>query len=406
MAPTTTRRTLWVFDPQDSDNRYMATVLPQLELFDPDAFIARPPVRVLHVINGEHYAGAERVQDLLASRLPELGFEVGFACMKPRLFPELRRATARRSTTWACARNWTSVRSGGWPSLSSARTTRWCTRTRPARPWSAGWRPAWRGCRWCITCIAQPRPIRRTCCAIGSTRSANVSRCAALGPWWPFRRAWPSTRGESALSPWPVRVVPNGVPMRGSLAQRSLPTSPWRLGTVALFRPRKGLEVLLDALAMLMAQGRQVQLQAVGTFETPQYERAIHRRVAELGIRSAVQWRGFQPDVDAELATMDLLLLPSLFGEGLPMVVLEAMAAGVPVVATRVAGVPEAIRHGVDGLIAEPGNAAQLAAMVRQVMDGQANWSAMRGPRLPPAARSVLRSAHGPGRGPAVPRDS
>src|SRR5262245_45174319 len=49
--------------------------------------------RVLHVINGEHYAGAERVQDLLAARLPEFGYEVGFACVKPVQFPNLRKST-------------------------------------------------------------------------------------------------------------------------------------------------------------------------------------------------------------------------------------------------------------------------------------------------------------------------
>src|SRR5688572_4459141 len=48
-------------------------------------------IRVLHVINGEHYSGAERVQDLLAEALPDLGFEVGFACVKPGRFPEARR---------------------------------------------------------------------------------------------------------------------------------------------------------------------------------------------------------------------------------------------------------------------------------------------------------------------------
>ena len=50
-----------------------------------------PPVRVLHVINGEHYSGAERVQDLLAGALPGFGFEVGLACLKPGRFPEVRR---------------------------------------------------------------------------------------------------------------------------------------------------------------------------------------------------------------------------------------------------------------------------------------------------------------------------
>ncbi|HEY2148536.1 MAG TPA: hypothetical protein VGH32_11400 [Pirellulales bacterium] len=51
-------------------------------------------VRVLHIINGEHYAGAERVQDQLALRLPEFGYEVGFACVKPNRFAKMRSAQA------------------------------------------------------------------------------------------------------------------------------------------------------------------------------------------------------------------------------------------------------------------------------------------------------------------------
>ena len=54
------------------------------------------------------------------------------------------------------------------------------------------------------------------------------------------------------------------------------------------------------------------------------------------GVDSLIEWMGFTRDVNAELAKMDLFVLPSLFGEGLPMVVLEAMSAGVPVVGTRV----------------------------------------------------------------------
>ena len=49
-------------------------------------------LRALHVINGEHYAGAERVQDLLAARLPDFGVDVAFACVKPDKFPALRRS--------------------------------------------------------------------------------------------------------------------------------------------------------------------------------------------------------------------------------------------------------------------------------------------------------------------------
>ena len=53
-------------------------------------------MRVLHVINGEHYSGAERVQDLLALGLPEFGFEVGFACLKPGRFAAMRGLCSER----------------------------------------------------------------------------------------------------------------------------------------------------------------------------------------------------------------------------------------------------------------------------------------------------------------------
>jgi hypothetical protein len=64
---------------------------------------ATPPriaaTRVLHVINGEHYSGAERVQDLLASYLPDAGYEVGFACVKPGRFSQVRHCREASSTS-------------------------------------------------------------------------------------------------------------------------------------------------------------------------------------------------------------------------------------------------------------------------------------------------------------------
>jgi len=74
---------------------------------------------------------------------------------------------------------------------------------------------------------------------------------------------------------------------------------------------------------------------------------------------------------------MDVFVLPSLFGEGLPMVVLEAMAAGVPVVATRVEGIAEAIRDGEDGLLVEPKDPRPLAAAIARFVSGQVDWAAM-----------------------------
>ena len=175
-----------------------------------------------------------------------------------------------------------------------------------------------------------------------------------------------------------LTVVHNGVPTAGSLATRATPTEVWTLGMVALLRPRKGLEVFLEALAALRAQGAPVRLRVVGRFETSDYEQTIHERARTLGVADSIEWRGFTRQINAELAAMDLFVLPSLFGEGLPMVVLEAMAAGVPVVATRVSGTPEAVRDQIDGLLAAPGDASSLATAIGRFVDGNVDWQSMR----------------------------
>jgi glycosyltransferase involved in cell wall biosynthesis len=181
------------------------------------------------------------------------------------------------------------------------------------------------------------------------------------------------------VAPAKIHVVPNGVPVLGPLAPRSAPRDAWTIGSVALFRPRKGLEVLLDSLAALRAAGHNVRLRAVGDFETAAYRGQIDAQVARLEIAPFIEWTGFTQDVPSELARLDLFVLPSLFGEGLPMVVLEAMAAGVPVVGTRVEGVPEAIRDGFDGVLARPNDPVDLARAIAEFVQGDVDWSAIRG---------------------------
>ena len=149
----------------------------------------------------------------------------------------------------------------------------------------------------------------------------------------------------------------------------------WTLGAIALFRPRKGLEVLLEALAKLRGLGLPVRLRAVGSFEGPEYEAHIRNLASRYDLDSAVDWVGFARDIDRELACMDIFVLPSLFGEGLPMVVLEAMSAGLPVVASAVPGVPEAVRDGREGLLVEPANAAALAAAIARMVSGAVSCS-------------------------------
>ena len=143
----------------------------------------------------------------------------------------------------------------------------------------------------------------------------------------------------------------------------------------------------------------------MGDFESPDYDHRVKQLVWDLGLEAAIDWVGFQRDIDGQLAQMDLLVLPSLFGEGLPMVVLEAMSAGLPVVAADVEGIPEAVRDGREGLLVPPGDPQELAGAIGRIAGGQVPgppcgqpaWPAMpsdsRGPhgrrhccRLPPRA--------------------
>jgi glycosyltransferase involved in cell wall biosynthesis len=190
-----------------------------------------------------------------------------------------------------------------------------------------------------------------------------------------------SLEGYLRKQGWPqaqISMVANGVVTPGVLLDRPKPSAEWVIGSVALFRPRKGMEVLIQALADLRQMGQIVRLRAVGSFESKEYEKTIKEMVAYLGVADAIDWVGFTQDVDAEFAKMDVMVLPSLFGEGMPMVILEAMAVGVPVIASNVEGIPEVLEHGRTGLVVPAGNAKQLVAVLADLMNDKYDWRAIR----------------------------
>jgi len=343
-----------------------------------------PPgtIRVLHVINGEHYAGAERVQDLLAAQLGSFGFEVGFACVKPDEFPRLRSSSEPPLyevpmisrfdlfPAWELVRI---IRCRGYQllhthSVRSALVAGLASKLAGVplvhHVHSPTGNDSTRRWRDRVNALLERLVLRRA--------SALITVSGSLADH--VRR--------NGFAEEKISVVPNGVPCRRPVPTRDPAKTDWTLGTVALFRPRKGIEVLLNALAILKTQGLPVRLRAVGGFETPEYERRIKRLTEQLGLDGDVDWTGFARNVDAQLAKMDLFVLPSLFGEGLPMVVLEAMSAGVPVVATRVEGIPEAVRDGRDGLIARPDDPENLAGVIGRVVRGEVDWHALRASAL------------------------
>jgi glycosyltransferase involved in cell wall biosynthesis len=148
-----------------------------------------------------------------------------------------------------------------------------------------------------------------------------------------------------------------------------------RLLTVCRIDPRKGLRVLPEAVRQLQAGGASVSLDIVGpTVGRPgEDEReAIARDAQRLGIGTDVRMLGPVP-LDRLLPLYrdyDLFVLPTLPGEGIPRVLLEAMTAGVPIVTTRVAGIPSLITHEINGwLIDEASADAVASAVVRLIRD-------------------------------------
>lgn len=158
----------------------------------------------------------------------------------------------------------------------------------------------------------------------------------------------------------PARTVPNGVepfaagerPRPAALAQGG-----FHVAAVGRLTRIKGLEHALDAVASL-PEDTGVVLHLLGTGPA---EEELRARAARLDLGDRVRFAGFCDHVADYLAHLDALIMPSLH-EGLPFTILEAMAAGLPIVASRVGGLREVLEDGTTALLVPPADAAALAA--------------------------------------------
>ncbi len=136
------------------------------------------------------------------------------------------------------------------------------------------------------------------------------------------------------------------------------------IGSAGRLSPEKGFSILVEAAAIVARSDPGAGFIHFG--DGPLRE-TIWRRIGELGLERRFILAGHRDDLDRFLPHWDLSVLPS-FTEGLPTVVLESYAAGVPVVATAVGGTPEAVADGVDGYLVPPGDAIALARRILDVL--------------------------------------
>jgi len=136
----------------------------------------------------------------------------------------------------------------------------------------------------------------------------------------------------------------------------------------ARLAPEKGIEFLLEAFKSISAKHTSIRLRIAGDGSV---RSALETMAQELGIFSHVDFLGQLPEkqITEELRNSDLFVLPSL-AEGLPVSLMEAMATGVPVVATNIGGISELIESGLSGLLVAPTDALALAdAILSMIRD-------------------------------------
>jgi Glycosyltransferase len=197
-------------------------------------------------------------------------------------------------------------------------------------------------------------------------------------------RDWLIGRG---VPPQRVRVAYNGVhlePMQRAAARETtraalgLAPSDVAVGVFARLEPdRKGQHEIIRAIAQAAAESP-LRLFLIGGDDHPrrENERAVRARIAELGVGDRVTMLGHRRDVPALMAAMDLLGAP-FYREGFGRVVVEGMAAGLPVVGFRSGALPELVRDNEEGVLVEAGNVEALAGALTSLAADRSRRSAL-----------------------------
>jgi glycosyltransferase involved in cell wall biosynthesis len=199
------------------------------------------------------------------------------------------------------------------------------------------------------------RPVWKDACAVVAV-SDDLRKLAA--------KTWPSGT---------IDVIPNGVDtdrFAPSATPTEASTVKLQARVVAQWIERKGIHFLLDAIAALDGPARDtIEWHLYGSGP---YEAELHARIATHRLSQHVHMHGLLPrDELADLLceNTDLFVLPSL-QEGLPLALLEALSAGTAVIATRVGGIPSALKDGHDAILTDPGDVEQLRdAILRLTQD-------------------------------------
>lgn len=210
-------------------------------------------------------------------------------------------------------------------------------------------------------------------CGVPMVRTRHISAPVGANPWnrWLYGSAARRvvTSGESlrlqlintlGLRQDRVVSIPTGIDLKRftntKKADLGIPDGAFVFGIVATLRSWKGHQYLLDAFSTL-----QGNFHLVIAGDGPQHP-VLEKRIASEEKRANIHLLGQREDVPEVMAAMDCFVLPSYANEGVPQAVMQAMAAGLPVISTRVGAIDEAVVEGVTGVFVPPKDPQALAA--------------------------------------------
>lgn len=166
-----------------------------------------------------------------------------------------------------------------------------------------------------------------------------------------------------------IVTVYNGISISNGFSEAEKdPQAPFVVGTAARLIPSKGIKILIDGVNLVHQQKQNIRLEIYG--DGPQ-RRELEEYIAYKGMDGFIRFHGFSSELDAVYPSMDLFVLPSLH-EGLGIALLEAMAYGVPVIGSKVGGIPEIIQAGYNGELVNPGDPEELARKIIDLSEDEA----------------------------------
>lgn len=181
------------------------------------------------------------------------------------------------------------------------------------------------------------------------------------------------------VNPQKIRIIHNGIKMdlysnmyNTKLIKKELGIDPSKIiiGMVASFRPVKGQIYLVEAIGRIIQKHKKKILVVIAGQKETEYFRTVKKRIDELDLKNYFVFTGKQQDIPRLLSIFDVFVLSSIT-EGFSNAILEAMAAGKPVVAPHSGGNPEAVEHKRTGLLFKPCDSQSLAEALQQLIENK-----------------------------------